>query len=382
MRLLTNWLESYLDYTAQQESPEIFHFWSAVAAIAATSGRSTQLDRGAYTLFPNHYIFLMAGSSKCKKSVAVGMAMDLLTDAKTCHIMSERITNAAFYKHLAEQAGRSGRSEVLVFADELSMFLNKDDARQGLLTTLTRAYSCPKSIPSETIGRGAEKVKDTCVNVLVATTPTDFGEIIPSAATGKGFTPRLHLIYQEKRRHKKFKPFLEPEIRVKLINDLQHIKTLQGSFKLTPEDDRWVEDWYNNLPEDAPNDVVEGYYFRKHDAMLKLSMVLSLASRDDLFIRKVDMEQAIMFLDQMEKFMPQAYQTHGQTETSGHADRVLKQIERRGGKATRSEIMHDNWYKFTARNWEEDIAPHLIASGLLEADRDGKGIIYKQKKKG
>ena len=79
--MANDWLEDYLKYTAPQESPEIFHFWSGVAVIAGVLNRRVFLPRIAangvlyYTNFPGQLSpILIAGSGKAKKSTAINIA--------------------------------------------------------------------------------------------------------------------------------------------------------------------------------------------------------------------------------------------------------------------------------------------------------------------
>ena len=79
--MANDWLEDYLKYTAPQESPEIFHFWSGVAVIAGVLNKRVFLPRIAangvlyYTNFPGQLSpILIAGSGKAKKSTAINIA--------------------------------------------------------------------------------------------------------------------------------------------------------------------------------------------------------------------------------------------------------------------------------------------------------------------
>lgn len=60
----------YKQYTQGQESPESFHFWTAVGLVASVAGRSIWTDRGYYNLYPNHYIILVSKSALARKSTA------------------------------------------------------------------------------------------------------------------------------------------------------------------------------------------------------------------------------------------------------------------------------------------------------------------------
>ena len=322
-------------------------------------------------------MLLVAASAKCRKSTALAIGLGLLKDAQTCHIMAERITNAALLTELAEAATLRGRSEMTVFADELAMFLSKEETHKGLLTSLTRFYGSPDHFKNKLKTVPVDVLKDVCLNIMAATTPADLSDLIPDAATGKGFTPRLHLIFQDERRHKKATPREDLGLRAKLVGDLVEIRKMEGPFVMNKEAEEWWVKWYEKI-DFPPDPELDGFYGRKHDHMLKLAMILGAAQSDRLEMTIDQMEKASLFLDQMEAFMPRAYRVIGHTETSEHADRVVKQVERRGGKATRSDILHDNWHKFTAKQWEEEVLPQLVAGGVLDPpEKEGRAVVYR-----
>src|SRR3990167_8538490 len=72
------WIEKYMQYTANQQAPDQFHFWCAVSALAAVLGRRVWMHRGYYSLFPNHYIILIGISALCTKSTAIRLSAALV----------------------------------------------------------------------------------------------------------------------------------------------------------------------------------------------------------------------------------------------------------------------------------------------------------------
>lgn len=364
MRQLEDWLISYLDYTKELESPELFHVWSGVSALATMLGRNVWLERGYGPVYPNHYIILVAKSALCRKSVAVLTAKKLIDETKQIAIMADRISNAGLLTRLHKVAQKTGRSEVLIFSEELAIFLSKEEAHRELISTLTGLYGCPDVFINELKTVPIDELRFVCLNILAATTPTDLRDLIPDTATGKGFTPRLHIPYQTQRRHKKLKPFLDPELKVKLVWDLLEIRKMQGEYKIPPEDDAWCNEWYESLPE-PPDETLDGFYGRKHDTIFKLSMILAASESDELVLRKEHVEKAQKLINQLEQFMPKAYRELGKVQASTDADRVLIQMERRGGTMTKSEVLHDNWNKFSAKDWIE-ISYHMQEAGLIE----------------
>ena len=377
MRVLKDWLMSYLEYTQEQEAPEIFHFWSGVAALASTIGRNVWVDRGFYTLYPNHYIVILAGSGVARKSVAVGITKNILMKAGTSYISDDRITNAGLIEDLASRSKEVGKAEVLIWADELKSFLSKEETHRGILTTLTTLYGCPNIYQNKLIMRGREVILFPCINTLMATTPTDLVELIPDTATGAGFTPRLHIVYQKTRRHKKADPTYSRELEDMLVVDLKHIKTICGQMKMSPESNKWWLNYYDKLPDEAPSEELDGFYARKGDYMLKLATVISLARKDELILGIEEMKIADGFLTALEGKLKLVYKKFGQTPSTAHFDRVLGQIRKRGGMATKSDLLHDNWARLNATELEA-VMRSLEEAMLVDSDIKGRTTTYKE----
>ena len=375
MRKCQDWIASYLDYTQVTESPEIFHLWSAISCLAATTGRNCRLNRGAYVIYPNHYIILVAPSSVAKKSTAVGIARKLLEEAKVVKMLASRITNAAVLLKLSDAAKETGRSECLVFASELATFLSKEETHRGLITTLNDLYDSPDQFINELKTGPSDILKEICLNMLAATTPTDIGELFPRSSTGTGFMPRLHMIYSKEGKGRIPTPSLPAELGKNLVEDLIHIKSLKGEVQITEDGEEFWQDWYRNMKyPDLP--ILDSWYGRKHDHMLKLAILLSLSCRDDLVLNPSIIGMAIQILDQMEQFLPLIYNEIGKLPITEHKERILKQMERRKGVATRSELLHDNWHCLDAENMDKVIAT-LLQQELICQELQGKRVVYK-----
>jgi hypothetical protein len=54
-RIHTNWIADYIKYASYQESPPLFHKWTAISTLAATLNRNVFIQRGYNRLYPNLY---------------------------------------------------------------------------------------------------------------------------------------------------------------------------------------------------------------------------------------------------------------------------------------------------------------------------------------
>lgn len=380
MRKCENWLTSYLNLTDDQESPETFWFWSGVSTIASTTGRNVVLDLNQdqrfqfFRIYPNHYIFLIAKSAVCRKGAPTNMVRTMLTKSGTAKVMSQRITNAALLTSLKNVSEKLGKGEMLCWASELAVFLTSEEAHRGITTTLTDLYDCPDIFINE-LKAETEIITFPCLNLFAATNPTDMAERFPEAAFGKGFASRIHMIYEEKRRKKVSRPKISDVEAEKLIEDLRHIKQIKGVFRLSSDAEKWYDRWYNSI-EFPGDEALDAFYGRKHIHVLKLAMIISLATKDELVLTPTDLIQALLFVEKVEGCLPRMHQQTATSEFSHLADRVYRQIQKRGGSATRKELLHDNWYCLKKEGLTEVLA-QLIDAGLVQECIDGKKTIYK-----
>ena len=380
MRHFENWLTAYLEWTGNLESPALFHQWLGIGAVAVAMGRNAWINRGAYQLYPNEYIILLASSADCRKSTAIDQALKLVRNVEGTNIRSGKITTAALYKVMADAAlANDGVGELLITADELSVLFTKDEATSTLISTLTEGYSGNKPLVKETKTAGTDTIPRPCLNLWAATTPSDLHDIFPEKATGMGFSPRCIIIHQEEPRTKNPWPFMDQNIQQHLIEDLQKIRELKGEFTIEPAAREWWNEWYMNKKSSEAENIIGAYHARQHDHVLKLVMPLSVSKRQELRATKMEMMEAVDLLDKVEPHIRAAYAEIGRTKETIHFDRILKQIRRKGGTATRRDLMQSNWYCLDNAGLMR-VMESLVAAGRVmppEIVPSKKGPIYK-----
>ncbi len=365
MRNFKNWLTAYMKWTENLESPALFHQWMGIGAVAATLGRNVWINRGAYTLYPNEYIILLASSADCRKSTAIDQALKLVRKVKGINIRSGRITMAQFYRVLHESAlANNGVGELLLTADELSVLFSKDEATASLISTLTEGYSGNKPLIKETKTAGVDIIPRPCLNLWAATTPSDLHDIFPEKTTGMGFSPRSIIIHQDDPREKNPWPFMDPMMEQQLLEDLQAIRTLTGEFTIDPVAREWWNEWYKSKKSPETENTIGAYHARLHDHALKLSMILAVSKREQVRIEKMEMMEAVNTLEEVEPFIQAAYSEIGRTKETMHFDRILKQIQHHGGSATRRQLMQSNWYCLDSAGLMK-IMDSLVAAGRV-----------------
>jgi len=370
-----------MEFTRATESPEAYHFWTAVSVIGAATARQVSLDFNYFTIFPNTYIILV-GPSGVRKSAAAGIGIQL-AEAAGIKKFSDKITGAALIKDLAECTVKriSGNvvqlcSPMLIYASELGVFMGPDAYASGVVADLTDLYDCPKKWEKKTISRGTEEIIAPFVSLFAAATPTSLKACIPPDAVGQGFTSRILFVWASHRKQRV--PFPQFDAGTKmlekgLISDLQHIAELRGSFSFTTKGFECYRNHYLSRPdpeEEFEDERLRGYASRKDMHLLKLAMVLSVADRDDLTISEKEIEAAIEAFRWLDEGLPQVFAGQGSSAQSLDTIRVYEQIQkasRGNGKISFATLLKHN-FGATGREGLVAILLTLVDSNAIKEE--------------
>ena len=378
-RKCKDWLSSYIEYTSEQESPSMFHLWVGISVISATLGRSTHLDRGYYTLYPNLYVVLIAGSARAKKSTSINMGFDLYKRAfPTRTLISQKITPEALIGMMTQQhAAKEEVSGGVIVSDELSVFLsgaNKDD---GLIQLLTKLYDCPSVFDYHTLSRGKEQCTNVYLVILAGSTPDWIKSSLPAHAIGGGFTSRVIFVYQFGPEKLVPFPHLTQESKrlgEHLVGDLQVIGEMKGEWKWADSGKEWYEKWYCDVFSKNVAKVeltLDGYYGRKHDTLIKVAMCVAASRSDQLALTDEYFQIALGAMNENEKYLPDIVKCVLSNEAGGTNSKVMRMLERRG-EMQYSDILRHVSYCMNAQQLNE-VIDTLLGEEVVECEiRGGK----------
>jgi hypothetical protein len=124
---------SYLKYTSKQESPVIFHVWTALTVLSAVLRRNVWMDSGGdgtsqtgyYRIYPNIYKVLVSPSGVGRKGTAMKLGVQIL-DKSGVEIPNIRgkITSTRIVSRLIKTQEKHPQriSTLLIYSEEFKVF--------------------------------------------------------------------------------------------------------------------------------------------------------------------------------------------------------------------------------------------------------------------
>lgn len=356
-RQLGNWVRAYLEYTSESESPESYHLWAGISAIASAVRRNVWLDQGLYVLFPNLYIAFIGPPARTAKSTALWLQKEIINSIPGVVMGPAACSREQLIRAMAESKF-DNQCAVTIHSSEFSDLIDTSGILmiQFLTTIYDGNYVDASGWNYETKNKGKDKLINPFLNMIFGTTPSYFADAMPESIVGHGFTSRTIIVYEERERHQNSRPDPNDSVLAKALKqDLAHISRLRGEFKWGGEvvdevngkprleSQRTYDDFYGSLFKTVPIDHrLEGFHWRKKTHVLKIAMLLSLAERDDMTLMSSDINAAVQFLHDLEPSMARAFSAVGRNEFASVIERIGSQV-RLAGEIPMEEIYARNY---------------------------------------
>ena len=167
-RELNGWLDNYLKYTENTESPTSYHTWCGLSVIAGALQRRVYLKWGlGQVIYPNMYVVLIGTSGKTRKGVSIGIAKDFLKSVPGITVTPESSSGRQAMILAMKRAASNFMDPtdgnikfhcaVTSFSEELSVYLGQGDI--AYLASLTDWYDSKDDWDYETVGRGKDSLQ-------------------------------------------------------------------------------------------------------------------------------------------------------------------------------------------------------------------------------
>jgi len=324
-----SWIKAYLAYTAESESPEDYHLWTAVSVISGALKRNVFFDMGYFLLYPNMYIVLVGPPGRCKKSTAMRIGRDILKGVPDTKFTADSTTREKLIINLT-QAHKDGKSPMTAHSTEFATMLTSSG--MDMVVFLTDIFDCPPSWEHDTKSGGKNTIKGPFLTLLGATTPDWISRAMPLDTIGVGLTSRIIFVHQDTPREADAIPRLtdaQRKLQELLISDLIAISTLSGQYVLSEEAYPQYNAWYKariENPNPSGDPRLAGYYERKPMHLLKLAIIVAASKHDSLIISLEDMNEAMDMLEKIEARMPRVFAGVGRNTLHADKEAILESI--------------------------------------------------------
>lgn len=398
-RLLSDWLRSYLEFTALSESPELFHFWTGVSTIASALKRRVWIDQRYFEWTPNFYIIFVAPAGVASKSTTIGIGTSLLREVEGVNFGPDSGTWQAIGKSLMEaqelipktpgdlEGEMEEMSCITCTPGELGTFLDFSDRK--LVDTLTSLWDGQRtSFEHRTATAGTIYIKNPWINIISATTPAWLKKNVPEEAIGGGFASRVIFVFADRKRQLVAYPGLASvdrkyeHLRESLIHDLQDMAQMLGEMILSPDAIRWGEEWYqqhwNERPTHMASERFDGYIARKQTHIHKLAMILSASRSSNRVIEKEHLEAAAQIVTGMEADMISVFESIGVAPTTRLMHEILSFLDtyNKQDLAVTTQTLYRHCFQIMSQQDFEEAFNAAIKAGYIEQRQGQDGAIY------
>jgi hypothetical protein len=319
-RRLADWVSAFHEHTNYITSPSIFRKWGAISCIAGALERKVWVESQGERKYPNLYTILV-GPPGVGKSAITSRIQKLWSELPEHHMSPSNTTKAALIDALGDAERvvmRPKEAEPIVKFNSLKILSNELGvllpAYEGeFMSTLTDIYDgTPYEERRRSSKTGPLVIERPQFNMLAATTPAHLNDFLPAGAFDQGFLSRCFLAYSGEII---LRPLFETAVVNKeewrnLVLDLKHIAKMYGPMMFTAESAAAITAWHMGGGRPKPqHPKLHNYNTRRTIHLLKLCIVASASSSDDMLIELDHYHTAMNWLMELETAMPDIFKS-------------------------------------------------------------------------
>lgn len=318
-----NLIESFMDLTENELSPEIFRRWSGISMIAGAMERRIWAKVGPRFTYPNLYVLLVAPPGVGK--YVIELVRDLWSNAKepgtrlpAFKVAPDSMSKASLMDTLADskrtilkpQGGMETFHSLLVAAEEFGVLLPEYDKEYiGSLNSIFNNKDKHEERRRASIVKHLD-IENPTLNMLGGVQPGWLASSFPEEAWSTGLTRRMIMVYAPEGIKRNI--FEERDdlsgLKTHISQRLGKISKMYGQMRWEQVAADHVRDWDLDGGKPAPTHTKLVNYNRTRTLLaIKLAMVASLARSTEMAIRLQDVEQAIAWLLHAETIMPDIF---------------------------------------------------------------------------
>src|SRR2546425_2216980 len=375
-RLLPDWIEAYMVYTAESRSPDEYHLWTALTTIAGAVRRKAFFSFEYFLLYPNLYTVLVGPPGRCKKSTAMRIGRKFLSQVPGVNFSTDSTSRERLIQDLT-QSHADGHSSMTAYSSEFASLLTTSG--MDMVVFLTDIYDCPDEWTHKTKMGGTNKIKQPYLNIEGGTTPDWIARSLPLDTIGIGLTARIVFVYQDTPRIRDPFPKMsqaQKDLEEILVKDLIKISLITGQYLMDKEADAFYRAWDLTAQQEHPNHDprLSGYYVRKGMHLIKVAMVVAASQRDETVLTKNDLERALELLNHLEPAMAKTFSAVGKNPLTLDIENVLTAVISQPG-ITYAKLL--DMFKHSVRKDElDEVMTTLQMIGYIRVAQEGDGPHY------
>lgn len=376
-----------------------YHQAGAFTALSALLAGAVQLPTSFGVMKPNLWFMILADTTLTRKSTAMDIAMDLVTEIDDDVLMA---TDGSIEGLLTSLSTRPGRPSVFL-RDEFSGLLEmitKKDYYAGMPEFLTKLYD--GKMQKRILRKESIDVRDPCLILFAGGIKNKITGLLTFEHVSSGFMPRFVFITAESD-ITKVKPLGPPtdwtdNNRSAIKDELEDLYnfyanqdttmivkgtkieyTVKKKFDATLTPEAWFR--YNQMEAQMLDlgmaserpDIMTPVYDRLSKSILKASVLLAATRKTDpVVVEEKDVVRAMVYGESWRSYAKEVMDNVGKTMNERMLDNIFRQIERAPG-VSRSYVMQA--YHLDART-ASHIFETLEQRGMITRQKKGRGETF------
>lgn len=337
---MTPLLKDIIKLAENQEAADFSYLWAGLSCIAAQLARNVYIPFGNGKIYPNLYVMFVGDPGK-RKSTAIKDLKKRIKAAGYQNICGDKVTMQKYLLDLAGVGeGSVEDSNITEFNlgitlgtnDYVESYINQDEFSDFIginnypfISLLGNFWDIDEPYVYRTKNGQSIEIPSPIVNILGATTPSQFNTIFPPAISEQGFLSRLIIVNIPESKRKIARPLpSDASVIEKVVDGLKAVRKLSG--ELVMSDAVWdkLEEIYLSW-KPVEDTRFAHYSTRRHTQLLKLC-ILATCSRYTVEMSVDDVIFANTLLSFTEHFMPQALGQFGKNKDGDVNSKVISYL--------------------------------------------------------
>lgn len=372
-----NFIDEFLKFTSELESPTSYLRWAAISAVAATLRDNVWLATGPSSkLYPNIFVLLIGPPALGKgRSMKIASVILKAMTSNTKIIEGSASMQAVIKTLGTTETGKPKGASAILYAEELSAFFQRDIQNIELLTDLWDYHETY----DRTLISWSVRLSNVCLTMLAGSNEILLRQIFNETALFGGLLSRTITVLEHKKRHKKLLVNTDPNSYNAqfLIKHLNALTQVRGPVTFEPDAFTELEKFHESWDEEA-NRSKSGIEGRLITHIQKVSLILAMSDGEmEKVIRKSHVEQAIDLMMALYRNYQLLSMESGGSQVAQPAAILLRllatapnyTLERRG-------ILRKNFGEFDLERLDTTVAT-LEAADLICVIMNGNEVWYK-----